>query len=84
MSAPDVGSSEPLTAEQVSTRCGPLLDATVARILATGATLSDLEVAMAWAEGQDDEMGEARQPLSGAAAAVYDLITAERDPFEEA
>jgi hypothetical protein len=73
----------PLDAEQIRGLCANLLDSTLAAILETGATLADLEIALAWAEGEDDLMGEAREPLTGAAASVYDLLTAETDVFEE-
>jgi hypothetical protein len=73
----------PLDAEQVRGLCGELLDDTVAKIIESGATLAELETALAWAKGQDDVMGEAEEPLSGAAAVVFDLLASEDDLFEE-
>ena len=57
-------------------------DSKVAAILATGATLEDLEEAVAWASGESDVMGEERLPLSGRAAVIYDILTAD-EAYEE-
>jgi hypothetical protein len=73
----------PLDAAQVRALCASLLDREVAAILETGASLADLEAALAWAEGEDEVLGLARAPLDGAAAAVYDLLTTQYDLFEE-
>lgn len=70
-------SPPPLDAETVRRLAGDILDATVAAILATGANVKELEAALAWLNGQDLAAGESRPPLSGAAAAVYDLLAAE-------
>ena len=67
----------------VRTLCGEFPDRVVLAILETGADLADLETALAWLAGQDDEMGEARRPLHGAAATAYDVLTREEAPAEE-
>ncbi len=54
----------------------------LARILATGATITEIEKAVLWASGADDVFGEAPHPLEGAAALVYDILTADA-PEEE-
>lgn len=55
---------------------GPLPDARIAAILATGATVRQLEEAAAWAAGESDVMGQMRRPVSGPVAAVYEILTA--------
>ena len=55
---------------------GPLPDARIAAILATGATVQQLEEAAAWAAGESDVMGQMRRPVSGPVAAVFDILTA--------
>lgn len=54
-----------LTHEDVARLCGELADSTVGAILSTGGTINDLEVALAWARGEDDIMGEERRPARG-------------------
>jgi hypothetical protein len=54
----------------------------LARILATGATIAEIEKAVLWASGAEDVLGEAPHPLEGAAALVYDILTAD-EPEEE-
>ncbi|MCX7629183.1 MAG: hypothetical protein N2038_02930 [Geminicoccaceae bacterium] len=53
----------------------------LARILATGATIAEIEKALLWASGTQDVLGEAPPPLEGPAARVYDILTA--DQFED-
>ncbi len=55
----------------------------VARI-ESGATLSELETAAAWAAGADEVLGEEREPLTGATAEVYDILIADEEFGEEA
>lgn len=55
---------------------GPMPDARLAAILATGATTRQIEEAAAWAAGASDVMGQMRRPVSGPVAAVYDILTA--------
>ena len=49
----------------------------LARILATGATIAEIEKAVLWASGAEDVLGEAPHPLEGRAALVYDILTAD-------
>lgn len=63
--------------------CGELIDWKVQAIIASGASVEEIEVAAAWAEGADDVMGEARKPLAGNVAKVYDILTADRALDEE-
>ncbi len=71
-----------LDAEAVRRLCGDITDATISAILAVGASIADLEAAIAWAAGESDVMGEARRPLAGASAAIYELLAAD-DEFDE-
>ncbi len=53
----------------------------LAQILATGATIAEIEKALLWASGAQDAMGDVPPPLEGPAAQVYDILTA--DQFED-
>ena len=66
-----------LTHELIVRIAGETSDAKVAAILAAQASVEDLEEAVAWAGGESDVMGEERLPLSGLAAVVYDILTAD-------
>ena len=63
--------------------CGDVVDSTVEAIIETGATLEELEEAIAWASGEDDVMGEERKPLTGRAAEVYDILAADEEFAED-
>ncbi len=76
MTEPD-RNDEHATASDVEEILGPMPDARIAAILATGATVRQLEEAAAWATGESDVMGELRRPVSGPVAAVYDILTAD-------
>ena len=71
------------TATDVVEILGPMPDARIAAILATGASLEELEEAAAWAAGESDVMGEMRRPVVGPVAAVYDLLTADEALAED-
>ena len=62
---------------------GPMPDARIAAILATGATVEELEEAAAWAAGESDVMGDMRRPVVGPVAAVYEILTAEEALAED-
>jgi hypothetical protein len=68
-----------VTRDDVMHVCGRIPDWKVSRIVASGATPNDLAVAVAWARGESDVMGEERLPLSGRAAVLYEIITADED-----
>ena len=70
-------SARKLTHDLIPTIAGEMADAKIAAILATEATVEDLEEAVAWASGESDVMGEERLPLSGLASVVYDILTAD-------
>jgi hypothetical protein len=46
-------------------------------IQATGASLAEIGKALLWARGEADVLGKTPHPLEGAAAAVYDILTAD-------
>ena len=56
---------------------GDIDDAKVAAIEASGATLGQLEEAVAWASAESDVMGQARRPLSGIVAEIYEILTSD-------
>jgi hypothetical protein len=70
-----------LTQESITYLCGDLPDWKVARIERSGASHEDLIVALAWAQGQQDS-AEYR-PLSGRAAFIYEVLTADEDLWGE-
>lgn len=70
-------SASKLTHELIVRIAGETSDAKLAAILASRATVEDLEEAVAWASGESDVMGKERLPLSGLASLVYDILTAD-------
>jgi hypothetical protein len=65
------------TYEELVQLVGDLEPARLAAIETLGATIAEVEEAVAYAAGEDDVMGEARLPLIGRAAAVYEIIVAD-------
>lgn len=55
----------------------------LAAIERSGATRRDLEEVAAWLAGEDDVMGELQRPLSGVAAVVYEILTADEAAEDE-
>jgi hypothetical protein len=74
MANPDAAS-----ADDIRRLCGDILDWKVDAILASGATVGDLEVALARLTGADDLVDEAGLPLDGRAAIAYDILGSEED-----
>ena len=63
-----------MTKDDVVRLMGPVSDHTVVEILQLKADMADLEaVAMRLAQ-ENDVLGKARKALSGAAAAIYDIV----------
>lgn len=77
------GSSRKATADDVGRLCRDISDARMAAILATGASLSELEAAVAWADRESDVMGDARRPLEGRVAQIHEILTEGEDLWEE-
>lgn len=70
----------PMTRQEVVSVLGPVDNATIAEIIASGASLEELREAWAWAFGDEALMSRGR-PLPGTrVAALIDLI----DPDDEA
>lgn len=69
----------PLTRGRILHIVGDIDDAKVAAIERLGASLEELEEAVAWASGETDVMGEARLPLTGRVAELYDILSADDD-----
>ena len=74
---PRESAEQAVTHEMVVGLIGEIGNAKIAAILAAGPTPEDLEEAVAWAAGESDVMGEERLPLTGVAARVYDILTAD-------
>ena len=72
-----------VTREEIAHTVGEISDAKIIAIISSGASLKELEEAVAWASAESDVMGELERPLAGPAARVYDILTAEEEPDEE-
>lgn len=72
-----------LDAAEIRRIVGDITDAKIMAILKTGASLDELEQAVAWAEGESDVLGEAELPLSGPVSAVHEILTADEESEEE-
>ena len=77
---PDPKSS--LTLEDVRHLCGDIPDWKVAAIEKSGANAEELELALAWAYGESDVTGEARLPLTGLAAQLYEILIGDEEAWE--
>jgi hypothetical protein len=74
----------PATLAEIRQMVGDIEAAKLEAILATGATLSQIKEAMAWASGESDVLGgEFERPLSGPVAAVYAILASELPPLDE-
>lgn len=80
---PETGGKTLVTAEQIIDIVGPLTDARVMAIIATGATIEQIEEAAAWADGESDVMGDLRLPGTSPVAAVYDILRTEEKYAED-
>lgn len=66
--------------DTITRMCGRLPDWKILAIEKSGASLRDLEVALAWAADESDVMGDARLPLTGTSLAVYEILMAGEEP----
>ena len=80
---PQASAAKPPSYEELVRLVGALEPARLAEIERLQATVNEIEEAVAYASGEDDVMGEARLPLVGRAAAVYEIITADEAEDEE-
>ena len=72
-----------LTHEQIAGVVGEIDDMRAIEIIATGATIEELEEAVAWATRESDVMGDLRLRGSPVVGKVYDLLTAEEKLGDE-
>jgi hypothetical protein len=71
------------TASEITAICGHLEDDVVARIVATGATQSEVLEAFTWYSADDQIGTELQRRERGAVREVYDiLVSVEPDPDE--
>ena len=77
------GAPDRLTHEQITGVVGKIDDMRAAEIIATGATIEELEEAVAWATRESDVMGDLRLRGSPVVGKVYDLLTAEEKLGDE-
>lgn len=78
------GARRPATLHDIREMVGDVEPAKLEAILATSATPAQIEEALAWAADETDVMGDLERPLSGAVAAVYDVLSSELPPDEPA
>lgn len=67
----------PLHRQDVTSIVGTLDDDKIAAILATGASEEEIAEAFAWANAEDDVLGEVEKSLSGTVAQIFDILTAD-------
>lgn len=77
------GGDAPLTHDQIERVLGRIGDAKAAAIAETGATLTDLEEAAAWAAGRGEVLGKMHRHASPVVAAIYDILTLEEKLSDE-
>lgn len=77
--APRSSLQQPLNRALVVEAVGRISDAKVAAIIATGASLEELEEAIAWVAGESDVMSEQRLRASAAVGEIYDILIAEEE-----
>lgn len=78
-----LSAAKPPSYEELVRLVGELEPERIAEIESLQATIAEIEDAVAYATGEDDVMGEARIPLMGRAAEVYEIITADEAVDEE-
>ena len=71
-----------LTQEDVTHLCGDIPDWKTAAILKSRANAKELELALAWTTGKSDIAGEARLPLTGLAAQVYEILVGDEEVWQ--
>jgi 3-deoxy-D-manno-octulosonate 8-phosphate phosphatase KdsC-like HAD superfamily phosphatase len=69
-----------IAAEDIRRICGDMADWKVIAIVGLKPSISDLELAVAWADHEDEFRQE--RALEGVAAQVYDILTADEEEEE--
>ena len=77
-SAPDSGATFATLAD-VLRLASNIENGKALEILALQPTIEELEEAAIWAAGNGDLLGKEGRPLSGTAAAIFDILTAEEE-----
>lgn len=77
------GTGAKITAAQIIDIVGPLTDARVMAVIATGATIEQIEEAAAWADGESDVMGDLRLRAAPPVVAVYEILRDEQKYAED-
>lgn len=72
-----------LTSHDVTAVLGPVDEALLAEIVATGATPTELSEAWAWVNSDEALIREGRHLPAGTVAALVDLLSADQDDWEE-
>lgn len=70
----DTKSDHPATAAEIIDIIGPQDDLVLARIVATGATVSDVAAAYSWMNADDVMAESGLHPNSGRVAQVYQIL----------
>jgi hypothetical protein len=83
MTTPKQEPTAELTHDEVRRLCGDIVDWKLSAIIATGASLEEIEECVAWISGLDDVMGEERKPLTGKVAEIYDILTSDDEWGDE-
>jgi hypothetical protein len=65
---------ELLNREEISSLVGDLCDTDIAAIVSLQPSRAELEAALAWAELESYVVGEARRPLNGKIAEIYEIL----------
>jgi hypothetical protein len=78
----DSKKSPTATAEEVERILGDVNAHKVVEILALKPTVAELEQATLWKTGQDDVLASARLKLTGKAAQIYDILSADEEEDE--
>jgi hypothetical protein len=73
----------PANAAEIVEIVGPLDDAVLVRIIATGATAAEVLEAFTWASADDQIGTELERRPRGAAAAVYEILKREEPEPED-
>lgn len=71
--------SEPATLDDATRLLGDTDESKVAEILAVGPTIWELEQAAIWHRGDGDVLGKADLPLSGKAARIFEILSADEE-----
>jgi len=67
--------------EVIRRLCGDIPDWKLVAIAALSPGVSDLELAVAWADNEDESRQQ--RPLSGVTAQIYDILTSDEEIDEE-